>query len=470
MAGKTIAFTGRVCDVLIYNIWANEIGRKGALKASPLQLLYQEALIKHDQKEKNRNSKIQDNDTDSLSPSSFTESDLNQKTLLIITLHDYTKLDDSKEDSIQVKKKVKEELESIWVSTTKPKNLGKISKKLSFSDLFDVEVLLLPNPIRQATEYNNALLTLKDIIESNIDKTSTRTSDNSRWAYSKSIHKDGINHMVREWEDVLMRDVTLLPSRVQMTSYFAIDSLFNKFDNAIDKRLNEWRYIVDSGHIIPKFGEQATTMYSKSLDAFAKATQPYIMGRPRLLKYKALKEKLTKNLDELVKKQVVILQQMAMKKYKAGIIPFVNAEKREDSEKLVQSKIEQWFTVQANSLLIPDIYPVSDKSINELTTMIQEFSSKWPGSPAYNVVAMKNLEKNSKKKKGKPGVSFGCQLVSLLRFSGMGNFQGYGSYNAGIVQFIFGAQNDRDLPDSTGTGMPPPWLKIQPKVSIDVDM
>jgi hypothetical protein len=255
-----------------------------------------------------------------------------------------------------------------------------------------------------------------------------------------------------------------------MTSYFAIDSLYNKFSNAIDKKINEWRYTVDSGYIIPKFGEQATHMYTKSLDAFAKATQPYIIGRPRLLKYKALKEKLTKNLDELAKKQVVILQQMAMKKYKSGIVPFVNTEKREDSEKLVQNKIEQWFTSQANSLLIPDIYPVSDNSLNALTNMIQEFNLKWPGSPAYNVVAMKSLEKNSKKKKGKPGISFGCQLVSLLRFSGMGNFQGYGSYNAGNVQFLFGAHNDRDLSDSTATGVPPPWLKLQPKISIDVDM
>lgn len=103
-----------------------------------------------------------------------------------------------------------------------------------------------------------------------------------------------------------------------------------------------------------------------------------------------------------------------------------------------------------------------------------EFAQKWPSSPAYNVQAMKKLEAQASRKGRRRGSKIewkpSFQLCSYLCMPGMRNFMGYGQYQLGPVSFYFGAANDRSLPDSRIEAELPPVLRLQPKVTFDVNL
>lgn len=165
------------------------------------------------------------------------------------------------------------------------------------------------------------------------------------------------------------------------------------------------------------------------------------------------------------------LQAQGMRRFKAGLVKVVGKEKREDEEITIQKAQEQWFENQAKGVVVPGISDSYEKEKSDFVNDMLDFGQKWPSSPAYNVQAMKRLERVSQKRKsGKISWRPSFQLCSYLRLPGYGNFMGYGQYQLGPVNFYFGAANDRDLPESRIEGQLPPVLTLQPKVTFDVDL
>lgn len=110
----------------------------------------------------------------------------------------------------------------------------------------------------------------------------------------------------------------------------------------------------------------------------------------------------------------------------------------------------------------------------DLTQRLTQYSSRFANSATLQVQALQHLQektKNSKPAKQPRGVAVNYALTGAVRTAGTGNLQSFASYATGPYSVNFMLANDRDLPESAAsTGVPPPMLRLQPKINFDVDL
>lgn len=349
--------------------------------------------------------------------------------------------------------------------------------------------------------------------------------------YSKRIARDALPaSLAAHWAEIKGRDVVVLPSKGELLAAHQIEAHYDKASQAVEAKLSAWRAAAERGRVVSGFGDAAARLYTSTLAAFDKATQPYAASPLRVQRHRALQGALRQGIQELVRRQLANLQQQGLKRFKGALLQHVGLEDREDRENASQRALEEWFGAQAERVVVPAVPGAGafERALSDFVDQLTEYAHKWPQSPGYNVAAMKKLEGGARKKKGSGGkASWGAtfQLVSLLRTPGDGALQGFATYQvgsvawllsrarahpyaygswsedrptghsfvihrthtctrtrnprlaltctnkqAGPVQFLMGLQNDRDLPESRIEGKAPPLLRIQPKVAFDVDL
>lgn len=289
--------------------------------------------------------------------------------------------------------------------------------------------------------------------------------------YSKGLVKDGWGQQLSAlWAEVKSREFPALPSRLELFMTYQIEATYNRLIQEADKKLARWKATADRGWVVGGFGEAAGALLSSSLEEFDRETQPLALSPLRLAKHEELEAALTTGIQALVKQQLSNLQAQGLKKFKASLVKLVGKDNREDEEILAQEALEAWFEEAATALVVPGAAPTYTQALTDFVAQLTEYAQKWPTSPAYNVQAMKRLEKKSKKRPGKPAYGMSFQLVGHVRVPGRGNLQGFTTYQAGPLQLLFGFQNDRSLLSSRFEGKPPPLLRLQPKVALDIDL
>jgi hypothetical protein len=262
----------------------------------------------------------------------------------------------------------------------------------------------------------------------------------------------------------------VLPSRVELYSIYQIESIFAQAMGQAEAKLSQWKAAVDRGRVVRGFGASAGRLL-ETLDGFDRATQAFALIPLRLKKHDELKAFLSRSIGDLVRRQLALLQQQGMKRFRAALVPLVGKDNREDEELNAQKALEDWFDDQAADVVVPGVMGSYEQAKTDFARQLTDFAAAWPNSPAYNIQAMKRLEATSKRKKrGKMSLGYTFQLVSLLRLPGDGNLQGFATYQAGPVQFMLGCQNDRNLQENRIEGQVPPFIRVQPKIAFDVDL
>jgi hypothetical protein len=104
-----------------------------------------------------------------------------------------------------------------------------------------------------------------------------------------------------------------------------------------------------------------------------------------------------------------------------------------------------------------------------------DFSEKFGDSPAAQARALAKVEKAVTKpktagKKGKRSISAGLGLVAYMRRAGQGGLQAFGGYKRGPHTVTFGYSDDASTADAMQDGQPPPLLRLQPKLNLDIDL
>lgn len=110
-----------------------------------------------------------------------------------------------------------------------------------------------------------------------------------------------------------------------------------------------------------------------------------------------------------------------------------------------------------------------------LSNLLAQQGSKFSSSPTAQVQALQFLAEKAKEggkaPKGKAGMAISYALTGAVRTAGTGNLQSFASYTTGPYSANFMLANDRDLPESAAaTGQPPPTLRLQPKITFDIDL
>ena len=107
-----------------------------------------------------------------------------------------------------------------------------------------------------------------------------------------------------------------------------------------------------------------------------------------------------------------------------------------------------------------------------------DFSEKFADSPAAQARALAKVEQAVTKptkasaagKKGKRSISAGLGLVAYMRRAGQGGLQAFGGYRRGPHTVTFGYSDDASTPEAMQDGQPPPLLRVQPKLNLDIDL
>jgi hypothetical protein len=262
---------------------------------------------------------------------------------------------------------------------------------------------------------------------------------------------------------------------VELLATYQVESQFSKAMGQVEAKLGAWRAAAERGRVVGGFGAGASRLFASTLEEFDRTTQALAFSPLRSKRHAELREALTRGIADLVRRQLLNLQQQGMKRFKGALVRLVGSETREDDEVAAQQQLEEWFTESAEELVVSAVEGAGEfeKSKTDFINQMTDFAHKWPSSPAYNVQAMKRMEKGAAKRKrsgGKMAWGANFQLVGLLRLPGDGNLQGFATYATGPVSFLLGCQNDRDLPESRIEGRAPPFVRIQPKVAFDIDL
>ena len=132
------------------------------------------------------------------------------------------------------------------------------------------------------------------------------------------------------------------------------------------------------------------------------------------------------------------------------------------------------FETAMEDLEVPALGLSKDKAIREMTAKSNDELMAFPDSPAAKLKRAKQVKKvvSKERKPSQRAIDFGLDLVAMLRPDGFGSFQGFAGYQLGGNSLTFGVHNDADDPQVIAQfgGVRPPFLRVQPKLRVDVEL
>ena len=135
------------------------------------------------------------------------------------------------------------------------------------------------------------------------------------------------------------------------------------------------------------------------------------------------------------------------------------------------------FTETASGMEVKELGLTCSQYAEDVVSEMSRILESWEESDERRVQALEETARQAKKQpksqgKGERAVNFGVNLVAMLRPDGFGSLQGYGGYNKGMHGVTVGICNDADSPEIINQmgGMRPPWIRVQPQLTVDIDL
>ena len=151
----------------------------------------------------------------------------------------------------------------------------------------------------------------------------------------------------------------------------------------------------------------------------------------------------------------------------------------DDNAALVRTSLFAFDTAMED-LVVPSLSLTKAVAVREMTVKLETALLSFPNSAAARLKDLKEVAKmagsGGKAKEAKApsdrSVDVGLDLVAMVRPDGFGSLQGFVGYQLGGNNVIVGVHNDADSPDVIGQfgGTRPPFLRIQPKLKLDVEL
>jgi hypothetical protein len=191
-----------------------------------------------------------------------------------------------------------------------------------------------------------------------------------------------------------------------------------------------------------------------------------------------LKGRVESAIRELFKLQVEILEKSTLKKFNAMLL-----RKYKDNEGTEQFYNDNAAAVRSaafafdnamEDLEVPSLSLTKSKASQEMSTKLNSALLSFPDSPSARLKQMNQVSRavNKKKEPTERKVDLGLDLVAMIRPDGFGNLQGFGGYQLGGNNIVVGVHNDADEPGviSQFGGKRPPFLRVQPKLKVDIEL
>jgi len=231
---------------------------------------------------------------------------------------------------------------------------------------------------------------------------------------------------------------------------------------------------------IDDFGTQASDLYATTLQAYDEATRLAAAvpttAQVRKDERMKLEEQLKVAITRLYEAQIGVLTKASQRRLERSVLlPLVNSQDfGMVQEKYAQGLEEEVMRLEAKlqKLAVPalELSGVVHESVAKLSQFVQTF----PDSPIAQVARTHAIKKvvNRERSPTQRALSWGLDLVAVLRPDGFGNLQGFAGYQlTDQYSMTFGIHNDADDPSTIAQyGSRPPLLRVQPKLKLNVEM
>jgi hypothetical protein len=262
----------------------------------------------------------------------------------------------------------------------------------------------------------------------------------------------------------------------------ACNDAYSRASRMSRAKLALWKHRVSRGLLVDKFGSAAESLLTQTLDVFDRDTMGAAglpkAGEKRLEIRTQLQERTNKMIQDLHLLQMAILEKYTLRKFNNALLRKLDKDTSsqdfyENNASLLREAMFA-FEKTATSLEVPSLSLTKYKSVATMTEKLNNALMTFTDSPAAKIKAMKKVEYNvSKKKKPSEGsIDVSLDFVAMIRPDGFGNLQGFAGYQLGPHSVTIGVHNDADDPQviSSFGGMRPPFIRVQPKLKLDVEL
>ena len=248
-------------------------------------------------------------------------------------------------------------------------------------------------------------------------------------------------------------------------------------------KIASWKHRASRGLLVDKFGMEADSLLQRTLDLFDRDTMSAAglpaAGEQRLVIRQRLQQRMEKTLNDLFDMQMGILEKKTLKKFNHSLLKKLSkdgldsAKFFEDNATALRTALFA-FETSAALLEIPSLSLTKSNAVRDMTGKLNNALMTFPDSPAAKIKAMKKVEQTvSKKKKPSEGsIDLALDVVAMIRPDGFGNLQGFAGYQLGPHSVTVGVHNDADDPQVIAQfgGVRPPFIRVQPKLKLDVEL
>lgn len=264
----------------------------------------------------------------------------------------------------------------------------------------------------------------------------------------------------------------------------ACDESYSKNYKTARAKLTAWKSRTARGLTVDNFGTSAAQLIKRTMELYDRDTisAAGIAGSVasyRLASRSKLESRMENAIRELFQAQVENLEKSTLKKFNAMLLRKHGKDNEgkeafyNDNASAVTSALFL-YDAALDELEIPSLSLTKAKASQEMSSKVNTALLTFPDSPAAKLKDMKQVTKavNKQKQPTERKVDLGLDLVAMVRPDGFGNLQGFGGYQLGGNNIIVGIHNDADSPDVIAQfgGKRPPFLRVQPKLKVDIEL
>lgn len=417
-----------LADVLIFNLWAADLGRYEAAGYSLLRTIFMEHV------------RIFQGEP--------------VKTLIVFVIRDHD--DDSPLDSL--KSILLNDIQTLWSDID--------ANGASLSDLFSFEFVSLPHIRHRKVQFDEA-----------VNDLAQRFSDPSHAKYllhpdySRKIPVEGVcNYAEVVWKDTDQDKSVELPGKKDLVAAYRCDVAYDAQQRPSLAQLNRWTSEVDRGNTIPAFGVKASNLLESALTKYDRDTLSHASSPIRAKKRSELQSSLQSRVRSLFNKQILLLQNAALQRFKKILLSKVTNPMYERETPIALRSVDEWFARNAESLLVPSMRLSYRSARQEVQNALHTYGEGFANSPTAQLQAMQQMERQAQRAPPRQrNIEFGLGINAACRPRGFGNFQLITGYARGPHTMQFTLVNDKDAAEQEGQGQVP-FFRIQPTINTTVDL
>ena len=273
-------------------------------------------------------------------------------------------------------------------------------------------------------------------------------------------------------------------SSLATASILACDDSYSRQNRSIRAKLAAWKSRSSRGLTIDNFGTFATQLLQKCMESYDRDTLLASSATASTAEYRLelrskLQGKVETNLRNLFNAQVANLEKTTVKKFNSLLLRQhgknnIGKEEFYNENAATVRTAAFAFETAVEELEIPSLSLTKTAAVSEIDKKLNTALLEFPDSPAARLKTMNQIVRTVSKKK-KPTerkIDLGLDFVAMLRPDGFGNLQGFAGYQLGGNNVIVGVHNDADAPEviSQFGGKRPPFMRVQPKLKVDIEL